>query len=203
MDLKTFGKMRTIGILALVTAFGLQSSDALARIYKTVDEDGNVVFTDVAPKDSSKSIEIDAHNVYTPSTPAVAPTNARNERGQRPEEPDNEDENAESAAGYDTLHILTPADDEPVRENAGNLSVLVAASPGLDSRHSVVILLDGVVSANQPTTRIDLANIDRGTHVLTAQIVDAAGNVLIASNPTSFHMLRVSVQHKPARRPAP
>lgn len=195
MNLKTSGKIRTIGILALVTVFGLQSSDVLARIYKIVDEDGNVVFTDLAPKDSSKSIEIDAHNIYTPSTPAVAPTNARNERGQRREEPDNEDENAESAAVYDTLHILTPADDEPVRENAGNLSVVVAASPDLDSRHSVVILLDGIVSANEPTTHIDLANIDRGTHVLTAQIVDATGNVLIASNPTSFHMIRVSILH--------
>jgi len=203
MNLKTFGKIRTIGILALVTVFGLQSSDVFARIYKTVDEDGNVVFTDLAPKDSSKSIEIDAHNIYTPSTPAVAPTNARNERGQRREEPDNEDENAESAAVYDTLHILTPADDEPVRENAGNLSVVVAASPDLDSRHSVVILLDGIVSANEPATRIDLANIDRGTHVLTAQIVDAAGNVLIASNPTSFHMIRVSLLRKPTPHRAP
>ena len=200
MDLQTIGKIRAIGIIALACTSLALSSDVLARIYKTVDEDGNVVFTDVPPKDNSKSIEIDAHNLYTPTTPTAKPVATSEDRRQHAEPGQkDEEEPTQTATVYDTLHILTPAEDEPVRENAGNLSIVVAASPSLDSRHSVVILLDGTVTATEPTTNIDLANVDRGTHVLTAQIVDAAGNVLIASNPTSFHMLRV---HKPVKRPA-
>lgn len=169
----------------------LAGSPALAAIYKTVDEDGNVVFTDVPPKDQSKAIEIDARNTYQPtplpaaSTPAATATD-----GAETEE--------ELAVNYESLRITSPADDEAVRENAGNVTISVSANPSLDVQqgHRVQILVDGSPLANAAATSVSLTNIDRGTHLLVAQILDADGQVLISSSPVTFHMLRYSARFR-------
>lgn len=185
----------TIAVTALLITMLVSPSDAHARIYKTVDKDGNVVFTDVPPKDKSKAVEIDAANVYTPP-PAVAPK--RTGSDQATIDAEELEELEEPVGAYSRLQIVTPEADQAVRENAGNLNVVVSLSPPLVASHQVQILLDGNVLATNAGTTLRLSNVDRGTHVLTAQIVDTRGNTLITSDPTSFHMQRISV-NSPAR----
>jgi hypothetical protein len=190
--------LRTIGILALLMTMLVAASDVQARIYKTVDEDGNVVFTDVPPKDHSKAIEIEAGNTYKPPQPtALTPNRRRSEQTN----PDIEEAAEEAAANYSSLRIVTPKNDEAVRENAGNLRVVVSVSPNLKDTHSLQILVDGAVFPTDGGTNLQLSNVDRGTHVLTAQIIDSSGTVLMSSNPTSFHMQRISL-NSPSRAPS-
>ena len=187
--------IRTIAFIAFLSFLLTTSTDVQARIYKTVDKDGNVVFTDVPPKDKSKAIEIGPGNVY--QSPKPASTTPRQRR--RAEETDSGDDiEQEPVVRYSTLQIVTPGEDEPVRENAGNLKVVVSMSPTLKANHSVRILLDGTVFATDRSTNIQLTNVDRGTHVLTAQIIDSDGTIIMTSSPTSFHMQRISL-NSPAR----
>ena len=182
----------TVIFLSLLLITGAMS-DAHARIYKTVDKEGNVVFTDIPPKDESQAIEIDTRNNYTPEPlPATAPVAAGEVQA----------EDAEPGVSYDSLSIVTPTNDEPVRENAGNINIAVAANPSVDtdSGHSLEILMDGVVQASGGRTNVSLTNVDRGTHTVTARIVDAEGNVLISADPITFHMLRASVLNRPKPR---
>jgi hypothetical protein len=191
--------LRTIGILALLMTMLVAASDVQARIYKTVDEDGNVVFTDVPPKDHSKAIEIEAGNFYeTPQPTNVAPNRRR---AEEPAAGDDAEDMQEPAVNYSTLQIVNPGADEPVRENAGNLNVVLSVRPALKANHRVQILLDGTVFATNVNTHIQLTNVDRGTHVLTAQIIDSDGTVLMSSDPTSFHMQRISL-NSPSRAPS-
>ena len=193
--------LRTIGIISFLVTMLVTASDAQARIYKTVDEDGNVVFTDVPPKDSSKSIEIEVGNIYhTPQPTKIAPSQQGAEESAASDDPAG-DEIEEPVVEYSTLQIVKPGEDEPVRENAGNLNVVVSISPALKANHSVQILLDGTVFATDFSTNIQLTNVDRGTHVLTAQIIDSTGTVIMSSSPTSFHMQRISV-NSPSRAPS-
>lgn len=189
--------LRTIAFTAFLTTMLVSPSDAQARIYKTVDKDGNVVFTDVPPKDHSTAIEIDEGNVYTPPTAAVPAQTGSTQATNDAEEAD------EPTAAYSRLQIVTPEHDQAVRENAGNLNVVVSLSPTLTASHRIQILLDGAVLATEAGTNLQLSNVDRGTHVLTAQVVDTGGNTLITSDPTSFHMQRISVNSPARARPTP
>ena len=73
-----------------------------------------------------------------------------------------------------------------------------------DLGHQLVVLVDGQAQAPVQGTNITLENVDRGSHTLQGQIIDAAGKVLISSPSITVHLHRQSV-HAPnrARSPAP
>ncbi len=181
----------TATLAALLAA--APATDALAAIYKTVDEDGNVVFTDVPPaKGDGAAVDLSAGNRYAPApvtTPLPAPAAAQ------------EEEEEQEITSYERIGILAPANDEAIRDNAGNLSVRYALSPSLDTKHghSLRLLLDGVPQAGEAgEATFSFTNLDRGTHTLTLQVVNASGQVLNESAPVSFHMLRFSALQRSA-----
>ncbi len=187
--------LKTLSTTLLIAAVCAVPGELSAAIYKTTDKDGNIIFTDIPPKDQSGEIEVSEHSSYAPPpTPTTAPP------AQADAEEDEEAE--EEVTVYTALQITSPADDEPVRENAGNVTIVVKAEPMVDAGqgHRIEVLIDGQVAGSGAATSISLSNVDRGTHVVTAQVVDADGNILIAAEPITFHMLRYSalMQRRPA-----
>jgi len=160
------------------------------KIYRTVDAQGNVIFTDIPPREDDQNAEqIVIENSNSFDVEEAIP--ADDQWIVEPEEA------AEGGAAdddapfrYDTLEIVSPADDAPVRDNAGNVTIVSNISPRLQSGHTLRLMMDGAVVQEGPQGTFDLANVDRGTHMITLDIVDSAGNVLIRSNQSSFHMLR-------------
>ena len=186
-----------VAVLSLLLMTAGWSSAVQAKIYKTVDAEGNVVFTDVPPNDQSKSVEMDRYNTYTPvvpvttpSTPSADETNSRAADGEEPPAP----------TRYDKLTVVSPRNDEAVRANSGDITINATVEPAIDNSagHKLQVLLDGSVAGTSNSSSVALQNIDRGTHQLSAQIVDANGKVLITSDTTQFHVLRASVN-----RPTP
>lgn len=148
-------------------------------VYKTVDEDGNVIFSD-QPSDGAEQIELQQlQTIKNPNTPRLPP---RNTSARAPDPADY----------YQALSITSPADGEGYRNNAGNLSVSLSLQPALKSGHKVVIKLDGVEIASGTALSATVENVDRGTHSLSATVVDAEGNNLISTT-SSFTMLRVAL----------
>ena len=147
-------------------------------VYKTVDKDGNVIFSD-QPSDDAEVIQL--QELQTIPNPNIPRLPARNTR----EEPD-------PADYYQALSFVSPTDDEGYRNNAGNLNVSLSLSPGLQRGHSVVIKMDGKELANGQSLSASVENVDRGTHSLTASVVDSRGKNLISSS-ISFTMIRISV----------
>ena len=190
--MRTFLSISFAGILLVGIAPTLQ-----AAIYKTVDKEGNVLYTDVPPKQSSAPMDVDRGNTY------IAAEAAADDATQFEALAETGDQQR-AATSYSELSITAPSHDQAVRENAGNLAVTVASLPALDAAlgHQVQILLDGQKAATGGA-RVSLTNIDRGTHSLTAQIIDTSGEVLISSAPVTFHMLRYSrLMKKSAARAA-
>ncbi|TAK87468.1 MAG: hypothetical protein EPO20_03960 [Betaproteobacteria bacterium] len=98
------------------------------------------------------------------------------------------------AGAYDAVRIVAPNEDETVHDNNGNVAVVVRVSPPLDveAGDRIVLLMDGSAVASGRDARFDLKGVDRGTHVLQAQVTAAGGSVLAASPQVSFHMWRAS-----------
>lgn len=171
-----------ITILLSVIAFHAYAAKETV-MYKKIDEDGNVVFTD-KPIPGSKAIKVKTEtNVVETPKPSFRPQITQE---KKPEGKDN--------FKYDVLAIDMPKNDEAVRANAGNINVVVAITPNLQTRHSVQLKLDGQNKGQQQSVPyFTMTEVARGTHQLQAVIVDKeTGEEIQSSEAISFHTLRAS-----------
>jgi len=169
--------MRLFLILILSLSCGL----AQAAIYKRVLPDGSVVFSDQPGPDAEK-IETPKAQTFTPppKSTIIAPQTSPDKKASAP---------------YARLTITTPAHDETIRDNTGNVTINVGIEPPLQTQaaHKILIRLDGKAIGNPATTQqLTLENVDRGTHTIQASVLDASGSTLLDSGTVTFHLKRES-----------
>ncbi len=173
-------------LLSLLLCF---SGHAVAdtSVYRSLDEEGNPVFSD-EPSPDAEALEL--REVQT------VPAEGNLKFEYTPAE-------KETPTAYEDLSFSSPLDDTAVRENAGNLVVTLVSKPALRPGHRVVLYLDGEEVGRGMQTTFNLENLDRGTHTLSAEIAHG-DKVLIESESVTFTLLRHSEQHpKPAPPPPP
>jgi hypothetical protein len=166
---------------SLVLVFCLVPILAAAEIYKSVDNEGNVLFSD-KPTPGAKKIPEQLTPTYSPSPPALPKI----------------DTAAPSSVTavidyYTALRILKPAPGETVREPSGALTIELKVTPPLKNQqgHMLVIAVDGNnLSSHDNATQIALSNLSNGTHTRKAQIMDATGQVQFSSDSITFVMQR-------------
>ncbi|MFP6837670.1 MAG: DUF4124 domain-containing protein [Pseudomonadales bacterium] len=189
-------------MILVAGSFIAMNSAAATKIFKTVDADGNVVFSDLPPGASSnpQTVEVEEPNVYAPGAAATQlPSGVESwvvppgEDGAAPE----------LSQWYRSLTIASPAHDASVRANAGTFNVVAQLVPALQSGHSARLLLDNVAAGSAGTVgenvTFALTNIDRGTHTLKVEVLDGSGSVVFRSNQSTFHLLRYSTLTAPNR----
>jgi len=90
------------------------------------------------------------------------------------------------------IAIVQPAHEETIHSNQGDLTVQVSYSGG-EPDGSVRLVLDGTALPHSYRSDvIELIGIDRGTHTLQAELLDAKGGQLAASEPVTFYMWQAS-----------
>lgn len=169
-------------LLLLLLLLG-PAGPGLAAVYKWVDEQGNVVYSD-QPRPGAEQVKVPPVSTYP--APPLPPRTAGADAPKAP------------APAYTQVSIVQPSHDSTVRNNAGVVVISALLEPPLrsDLGHQIVLSMDGEpVGEPGPTTAIQLSNVDRGTHTLQVSVVDDAGEVLASSEPSTFHMRRVSIQH--------
>jgi uncharacterized protein DUF4124 len=147
-----------------------------AEVYRSVDKNGNVVFTD-QPSPDAELIELDELQTID------APSTGNFEYTPPPEKP---------APRYSAVTIISPQNDVAIRDNAGNVTVNIATQPDLRSSDELVLFMDGKEIILGKSTAKALTALDRGTHQLRAAIRDANGRILQSSPSVIFHLLRQS-----------
>lgn len=177
-------------IAALFLAMSLTCGQVQAEehsIYRGRAADGSVIFSD-QPLPGTESIEI--HTAPTIPALTTSPDDAA---------PDEKKPANDVAGPYQELKIVSPANDEVLRENAGRVVVTYVSTPPLNSKegHYLRILLDGKpVDVPPGKMTVTLDNVDRGSHELGAEILSYSGDVLISSSKTVFHLRRYSALFK-------
>lgn len=170
-------------LAALLTAVALQAS---AQIYSYTDASGNRVFTDRPTGAAAERVTLKPANGMPPVEPPAA----------TPAEP------ATAPAIRYALQILTPAEDQTIRDNAGNLQVIASGTPALQPGHLYQLLLDGeALGSAGADTHFELRNIDRGTHRVQLRVVDGNANELARSPAQTFHLIRTSLAQRRMVRP--
>lgn len=172
---------------ALLCLLLLTSLPAFAGVYTYLDADGNRVFTDKPRSANAQRVELaPANSASLPAPPPAAP----------PALP------AALLPAYQLLRITLPEPDATIRDNDGNLLVTLESDPGLLAGHRYRLLLDGQVHgapARSPVFTLD--NLDRGTHQLAAEIVDAEGRIVERTPSQPFHLRRTTLADKRRVKP--
>lgn len=152
-----------------------------AEIYRGVDKEGNVFYSD-KEQPNAELIPTPTPNAITmPKFEAKKPVTEDAEKNP-----------------YQSFAIVSPANNATIRNNAGNISISLSLLPALDTKnnHRIIIYLDGQVAISATTElMVQLANISRGNHTLSAKVIDEKGKQLIISKTTTINMKRSSSQH--------
>lgn len=164
------------------------AADKATQVFRSVDAQGNVVFTDT-PRDGARAVEIQSPSTVSamPAAPATQVLSPASDAA--PADPN-------AFAGYQALVITQPENGAALNDTAGNVAVGVSLVPALrtDLGHGLTITLDGKpVLQNSAQMSVMLENVDRGEHVLEAFVRNAGGQVLFQSAPVRFSLQRTSI----------
>ena len=167
--------------LALFMAVLLTTTSAWATtVYKKVDEQGNIIFSDT-PMDDAQTLDV-------PPVPTI-----KLDKLRVPQSVERKDTKEKQGGSYTALTITAPQQDETFWNNAGSVNISVRATPPLQSHHRMQLLLNGEMRAGPSASdSFAFSNLFRGSYEATAQVVDNKGNILISSPPVTFHIKQSS-----------
>ncbi|GAB4167551.1 MAG: hypothetical protein Kow0020_00530 [Wenzhouxiangellaceae bacterium] len=185
-----FRELYTTALCALlcVAAPGLSAQE----IYKYVDENGNVVYTDQKPSEDAEPLKLRELTVVEPvelGNPQVLAGQSASGTGSQ-------------ARDTFSVQIVAPQPEESVWNTAYQLSVAVQTSRPLPEGAQIAYLVDGQQRALSRETSLVIDEVWRGEHQLEVEVRAADGRVLGRSEPVRFYMHQASALNPPpaARR---
>ena len=174
IGLNTMSMTTTFARLNILVLAAALSFAAAADVYRSVDSDGNVTYSD-QPHEGAKKVEV--------TEPTIIPST----RSQIKLGPEKKPKQAEP---YTSIEIINPANEATLR-NVQTVSVSAELVPRLQTSfgHRAQILLDGSpVSEPGRALSVTLNQVDRGAHSLQLIVLDRQGNT-VASSPVSQFFL--------------
>lgn len=168
--------MRSLTLIGLV----LFSMLAQATVYKWVDKDGKVHYSD-EPQPNAQVVELKDKTLNQIALPL-------------PKTDLNSPVQAIESIQYQ-VNITSPTEEETVRDNNGDFDVVATITPELKSQYLMALKLDGnPVGQPQIGGTFKLKNIDRGEHTLVVDALTQNGKVFASSSPRKIFL------HQAAKR---
>ncbi|MFT7234878.1 MAG: hypothetical protein ACI9QV_000447 [Methylophagaceae bacterium] len=174
--------MRISLLLLLILSFTLQ-----ADIYRLVDSNGNVTFTD-EPNSKAELIELEELPTYEP---IAIPISVVDSTTTPLEESD-----VLFVPNY-RIMITSPEQNQSIWTGGGILIASVSLQPKLSTGRADLLqfTLDGKnIGDAQTGASYNFENIERGSHILAVSVVDKKGRILATSKSILFQMHRSSTQ---------
>lgn len=158
---------------------------AQAAVYRWVDADGVVHFSD-QPHEGATEIFVKEPQTY--SAPKSAPAA-------------NSNTNAAAAARlkdlnfrYTSCAVGSPAAESTIGD-ADSVAVSISLNPAPRPTDRISLFYDGapVAGSGSTSTGYTISPLDRGTHTLSVSVSDGGGTVLCQSGPLTFYVRQPSV----------
>lgn len=170
---------KPIFLLALLSIAHLLPAPAAfaTEVYKTVDQNGNVIYTDTPKNANSEKVEVREPIVV----PATVPTRTLKPQSQEPQIP----------TEY-KVTIVQPTPETHLLPGNFHLPIQVSTEPNVHADHSLIIYDNGeAIEGNI------IQYIIRGSHAIHAEVVNKRGKVLGTSAPVTVYV------HRPGRLSPP
>lgn len=176
--------IRAALILSLLVALPSGAAQA-GEIYRHVDEQGNVTYTDEPPEKDSKPVDL------KPLPEVSIPASERSSRDRESQQEDAD--NVQEQALYKRVEIIEPGHDTAFWRGGGQVTIRARAEPKLARGHSYQLEFDGERRDTNRSGTFSLKNVYRGTHTIVVHILDSTGKVITSSDTTRFTL------HRPSR----
>jgi Domain of unknown function (DUF4124) len=151
----------------------LISTTSVAQIYKTVDKDGNVVYSDTPPNDQAESVKL--KQILT--LPAETPTNSTSTSRD------------DGVVQYQ-VEIVSPRNEVVIPPGQRDLAVAIVLNPSLQQDHLITYYIDGELVQETQSTSIVIQDPPRGGRTLTVEVINQQGDVLGVSAPLAVNVIR-------------
>lgn len=172
---------KRLGFFACILLFG--ATPALSEVYRNVDAQGNVTFSD-EPSEGAEEVKVKPVTTVTLPKPADV---------QEPERLRQKVQ--EEGAAYSSVRIVAPNDDEAFHSGSGDVAFRVTSDPGLKQGHRYEVTLDGQPVGQTASDTVTVRNVFRGTHNAGVNIVDENGVQVKTGQSISFTIHRPSVNN--------
>ncbi len=157
-----------------------------AGLYKGLDDEGNVVYSDQPFEDAEK---------FTPPSLTVfdAPKTETKKKATE------EEKTAEFK--YTDFDIVSPTNNQTLRDET-NPTISLHLKPALNTTegHNIWLLMNGQpVVKNSQNTSLQISRVDRGAHQLQAQVKDKQGKIIARTRAIVIHVKNTAVPRKSPR----
>lgn len=191
------GMIRTLSALLILLAPLALAAEG--EIYKVVDKDGNVTFTDQRPSDTAQPIDLPPLSVIESDIQVPEPAAATDEEAAEVREPTPR----ELRRQYADFRITQPAQEETFWGTANTVVVAWGSSqpplPDMTAR----LYVDGEPQDVPAVGNVSLT-LDRGEHKVYAELLDARKRRIVATETVTFFVHQHSVGFgRPAASPGP
>lgn len=178
-------RMLTCVLTMLVLATtSLPAPAETGKIYRVVDEDGNVTYTDQAPEDGAEPMDLPELSIIQMETPEV--------KAPRAEGGEGEPGPRELRRMYRDFGIRTPQDEETFWGTANQVTVSWGSEQPLMEGMTVRLYVDGEprdVTGSSSTT----LTLDRGTHTVRVDLFRGGNRPIVSSSTVTFFVKQASV----------
>jgi hypothetical protein len=156
-----------IGMKTFIVIFSLLfAATASAELFKWIDQDGVIHYSDKRPAETATQQELSGYLVRLAN--------------KKQDEEDTENL-------YSTFNITQPENDSIIRKDGANINFKVQIDPPLTEKHFLQIYLDGLeLGKKTRSTELRLQRIKKGMHRLQARIVDMDGQIISTTDEITF-----------------
>lgn len=158
------------------------------EIYKVVDPDGNVTFTDQKPNSNAKPVDLPPLSVISTDPDTAAPTVATDPASQEPQAPTLR----ELRKQFSDFRITSPQPEETFWGTANMVMVSWGGSEPVPQEMKVVLYVDGTPQAVSPSGSTTI-QFDRGEHSVYAELQDERNRKIITTQTVTFFVKQHSV----------
>lgn len=178
--------------IVLIMTILLLASICSAEVYKTVDKDGNIVYSDSPKSDNAEKIELRELNTVPSASPSYSPDYSNS---PEPEQ-----------IRYQ-IDIISPRDNLIIPVGQRDLAIAVALDQPLQAGHLLVYFMNGELVEETIMTNILVKDVARITHKITVEVMDENGQSLGMSTPVTVTFMgpanKKPASTKPTPKPAP
>ena len=171
--------MKTVYFTAIALLF-ISLCVSADTIYKKVNQDGSVAYSD-QPFAGAQAINVTiSKQTQLPTTHSLSNRHTT--------------KSAHNALPAYAIGITSPLNGQTVRNNNGELTIMVQTTPQFDDNYLIQIFINNTPhSEPSQLTVFKLKNIDRGEIKIKVQLLTIDGNILATSPETLVYLHRATV----------
>jgi hypothetical protein len=176
--------MRTVLVLIIF----MLASICSAEVYKTVDKDGNIVYSDNPKSDKAEKIELRELNTVPSASPSYSP------------DPSN---SAEPQQIRYQIEVISPRDNVIIPVSQRDLAIAVNLDQPLQAGHLLVYFMNGELVEETIMTNILIKDVARMSHKITVEAIDENGQSLGISTPVTVTFMGPANKKPASTKPTP